>query len=314
MTGLRTLSIFLLSLVVSISAQSQPVDSLVANLPVVAEFEEASAMDIDPVGIIYVADAGRHGIVKIDRDGEKRTFGGPGESEGQFDGPADIDVTNGLVLVVADAGNGRIQRFSREFLFLESLGVGDVEDDGGDLFGAEPAYRQRERDVDDFATGRPIALITTSDNEMYAIDESANVVLKWDNNRNIEQVIGDYNQGDGALIEPVSLALGKDGTLFVADRGVEAIVVYDAFGGFVRTMAEGLCEDVQSVKVHEDLIFIALTDKLLIYEIHGMPNKVIELELGTPLVDIGIVDNDVYILSRSELSKSQGLLSYVLAN
>ena len=68
-----------------------------SNLVVVAEFEEAAAMDVDPAGIIYVADAGRHGIVKIDQNGDQSIFGGPGESEGQFDGPADIDVTNGLV-------------------------------------------------------------------------------------------------------------------------------------------------------------------------------------------------------------------------
>ncbi|MFK7843874.1 MAG: NHL repeat-containing protein [Rhodothermales bacterium] len=288
------------------SSIAQPIDTLITSVQELVRFEEAAALDIDPAGRLYVVDKGTHSVHQLTSTGDLiNQFGGPGDGEGQFDSPADIDVTNGLVLVLADAGNGRIQRFSRDFLFLESLAVEDASTENRDAFGSEPAYRQREQGLSGFGAGRPVGVITSSDNEMYAIDELSNVVVKWDNNRNIVQYIGAYDQGAGSLIEPVSLALDAQGALFVADRAHEAIMVYDAFGGFDRKIAEGLCANVQAVLVHRDQLYIVLEEKVLQYQTRGLLENTYGFELKNDLVDVAFFNNNMYLLT----TKSLGLVA-----
>jgi len=293
------------SLGINPGAFAQPIDVRLSDLQLLARFEEAVALDVDPAGQLYVVDRGRHSIYKLSPEGEKlQEYGGPGQGEGQFDSPADIDATNGLVLVVADAGNGRIQRFSREFLFLEMLPVGAFDARRNDAFGGEPVYRQRTQDLVGSGEGRPIDVITSSNNDMYAIDEVENVVIKWDKNRNLEQYIGAYDQGAGRLTEPAALALGEDGTLFVGDRKEEAVFLYDAYGGFIRTMAEGLCAEVQSLFTSGEQLYIVLPDKMLHYQTSGMLENTIGVDTDTPLVDAAFLGDSWLLLTQKGLFRA----------
>ena len=282
-------------------ATAQPVDTTLTAFEAIASFDEAAALAIDPAGMIYVVDRGRHHIRVLSPDGRPRhTFGGPGRTEGQFDEPADIDPTNGLVLVVADAGNGRIQRFSREFLFLEALPVRA----GPDRLTSGPHYRQREQDVVGAAPGRPIAVRTSPDNATYAIDASENVVLKWDVDRNLEFVIGAYDQGEGALVEPVDLAV-EAGALYVADRGRAAVLVYDAFGGYDRSMADGLCRDARALALAGEGLVVALGDRLLWFHKRGRLERVVALELPEEVVDVAYGGPVLYVLGPKTLYRTR---------
>ncbi len=284
---------------------AQPVDGTIERLQPIASFDEAVALDIDPTGVVYVVDAGAHALLRLEPDGTRiQQLGGPGEGEGQFDTPADIDVTNGLVLIVADAANGRVQRFSREFLFLESLTVDAGASEQQDVFGSEPAYRQQSRDLDEAGTGRPIGLVTADDNSMYILDEVENVVQLWDPQRNFVRSIGAYDQGDGSLVEPVALALSEAGSVFVADRGREAVVVYDAFGGFDRTMADGLAKDAQALFISDGLLLLVLPEKLLVYQARGLLEKTLKVNLGMEIKDVAIHNEDLYLLSEQGLYKT----------
>ncbi|MEM8484692.1 MAG: NHL repeat-containing protein [Bacteroidota bacterium] len=289
------------------SAVAQPVDQeiRVQDLEAVAFFEEAVAVDIDPAGVVYVVDAGAHHIAKISAEGKVlQHLGGPGEGEGQFDTPADVDVTNGLVLVVADAANGRVQRFSREFLFLESLNIDDDANARQDVYGSEPSYRQQAQDGNNIGSGRPISLITADDNAMYVVDEVENAIQMWDAQRNFVRQIGAYDQGEGSLIEPVAVALSDAGGLFIADRGRNAIVVYDAFGGFDRTMADGLIANAESLFILNDLLLVILHDRLLVYQSRGLLESTIAIALDEPLRDAAIHNGVLYLLGEKTLFKT----------
>lgn len=271
------------------------------ELTLLAVFDEATSLDIDPAGLIYVVDQGAHNILQLDASGVLlQTFGGPGDGEGQFDSPADIDATNGLVLVIADAGNGRIQRFSREFLFLESLPLGDFQSESQIAQGNAPGYRQRIQELSGFGSGRPIAVVTSRDNDMYAIDETSALVAKWDQNRNIEQYIGAFDQGDGSLMDPVAMALNQQ-ALYVLDRGHDAIMVYDAFGGFDRTMAEGRCQDARALHLSDELLFVVKDEVLLGYESTGMPVSEWTFEIEEFLVDVAMRGDRLYVLTEQKL-------------
>ena len=290
--------IFLLPLT---KALSQPIDERVTDFDRLATFDEAAALAVDPSGVIYVVDRGSNSIKILKSTGSvDRELGGPGAGEGQFYGPADIDPTNGLVLVVADAGNGRIQRFSSEFLFLESLPVNGISEASQ---GRRPHYRQREQDLIEGSGGQPIAVRTSQNNTMYAIDAAENVVLKWDVDRNLEYAIGAYDQGQGALLEPAAIALEAT-ALYVADRGHEAIFVYDAFGGFDRSMAEGLCGDARALELVDEWLVLALSDRLLWYQKRGRLERVISLDLPEDIVDIAFWGNALYVLGVKTLYRT----------
>ena len=291
------------------SAGAQPAeqasDMVVSDLVAIATFEEAVSLDIDPAGTLYVVDAGSHSIMQLTPEGEvMQQLGGPGDGEGQFDSPADIDVTNGLVLVVADAGNGRIQRFSREFLFLESLPLHAAAYKRQDAFGGEPAYRQQTETGNNTGTGRPIALITADDNTMYVVDEVNNAVLAWDAQRNFLREIGAYDQGDGSLFAPVAATLSDTGSLFVVDQGRGAVVVYDAFGGFDRLMAAGMAEDAKAITTHGAWLLLVRPQKLVVFQTRGLLEQSLVFEIGEPMQDAAVFGETLYILGTSTLYRT----------
>ena len=283
------------------NTRGQQADTVLSSFDAVGNFENAKAIESSPTGAIYVVDEAASAIHEFDESGVfLRKHGGPGFSEGQFDGPLDIDPTNGLVLIVADAGNGRIQRFSREFLFLESLDVGDYSDSNVQSFPDQPRYRQNEQSGLS-GTGQPIAVATTSKNEMYVIDASRKVVLRWDQDRNLTQIIGDYDDGDGALMDPIALEVGPDGTLFVLDLGLGSVQTYDAFGGYLYSFGHKELNDAVAIENTGDYVLVAYTDKIFVYNERGLLGSVVDLDLPEPLTGLHYNGMQLYILSATKL-------------
>lgn len=279
---------------------------MLANFDAVASFEEARSIAASPDGLMYVVDAGSSTIHQFDQSGtHMMELGGPGAEAGQFDEPWEIDPTNGLILVVADAGNGRIQRFSREFLFLEALPVG--RDDRADAFSPSGGPKYRQANTDGLGgDGRPVAVRTTSDNRMFAIDAEEQVVVEWDPDRNITRVIGQFNEGDGALMNPVSLEIGSNGSLFVLDADQVAVKVYDAFGGYIRDLGSGLVADAARIKRIGSALVILLPSELLVFHERGMLEYRIEVTVDDPLVDILYNDERLYLLTSKALVRCPG--------
>lgn len=279
---------------------AQPTDTLQASAQLLARFDEARRVAVDPAGKLYVADTGRDGVVRLRPDGGiEAILGGPGAGEGQFDDPMDVDPTNGLVLIVADAGNGRLQRFSRDFLFLEALPVpaarGLVQGRARSL-----SYRPDDSEVDDPAEGRPIAVVSTASNETFAIDELQGQVLLWDAARRLVDVIGGFGAGVGRLIQPVALA-ADDRALYVADQGHDAVLVYDLKGQYMTTFAAGQARDVQSVAVAQEEVWIVLPELLLVYDQQGRLLRRVRVLVDEPLQDVAVRGEQIWVLTATAL-------------
>ncbi len=298
--------LFILTLFEIGTLYAQQADTTVSEFEHIAVFKDAISIAASPRGLIYVVDRGSSSIHEFDQKAEYlRELGGPGAAAGQFDEPMDIDPTNGLILVVADAGNGRIQRFSHEFLFLESLTLGDFDRNNGASFSGQPRYRQDE-DAERIGSGRPVAVLTSPDNRMYAIDAEERVIVEWDQDRNITQVIGEYSQGEGALLNPVSFELGSDGSLFVLDKDIEAIRVYDSLGGYLRVMGVGQLGDASFIEGVENMIIGGLPGKLLVYQERGLLERTIELDLQDPVVDLLYERGRLFLLTERALLRYEG--------
>jgi hypothetical protein len=267
----------------------------------IASFEEARALARDGRGYLYVVDAGANAVVQLQPDGTiLRTLGGSGTAPGAFYDPLDIDPTNGLVLVVADAGNGRLQRFSRQFVPLEVLPVVRVDRYVPEQAG-QPIYSLGERGEVGTPDGRPIAVITNAADETFAIDAAQGLVLKWDRQRRLERAIGGYDAGEGTLSDPVALAIDVQ-YLYVADRAEAGVAVYDHLGAFVRWIGRGRLEDVRALTITEGQLWCVLPERLRIYDPGGRIMHDLPVDAEQPLEDVSVTAEVIFVLTARHLS------------
>lgn len=263
-----------------------------------ARFGEAQALSVDPLGRLYVADAGRDVVVVLDEDGAvQEELGGSGTRAGEFDTPSDVDPTNGHTLLVADTRNGRIQRFSAERQYLEAVPVGEPSD-------SEDARRVFDDGRDGAAVqgrGRPIAVASNSGDETYVLDERDAVVLKWDDRRQPERIVGGLASQDATLRAPVALALDGSRRLYVADAEQAAVFAYDGFGTFIERLPLPAVPDVRALTMHQGTLWIVCSERVLVWNraTESLTEHAVDLE--APLVDAARVEDRLYLLTSSRL-------------
>mgnify|MGYP006279603761 CR=1 FL=1 len=266
---------------------------------VLARFQEAAALDVDPRGRLYVADAGRDVVQILDAEGTVHaTLGQSGTRAGEFDDPVDLDATNGQTLLVADAGNGRIQRFSSEWQYLEALPVGST-------FGGEWGQRAFDDGRDGSTVqgqGRPLAVASSDGDETFVIDGRDGVVVKFDAQRRAERIIGS-GMGGGGLQEPVALALDGARRLYVADAEQEAVLAYDLFGTFIERVATPSLPGIRAVSVHRERLWIVCPDRVMIWDPETESTTEHSISLEAPLVDVARQGDDLFLLTSKEMSR-----------
>ena len=263
-----------------------------------APFREARAMAVDPTGQLYVADAGRDLVRIFDASGaEVAALGSSGIRAGEFDGPSDLDPTNGQTLLVADAGNGRVQRFSAERQYLEAVPVGasfgtpeqrvfDDGRDGGDVQG----------------DGRPIAVVSTDGDETYVIDARDASVLTFDAQRRPERVIAPPSR----LRRPVALALGDNRRLYVADAEQRAVYAYDRFGSFLRTLPLPDLPPPRALTVVQGRLWVVCADRIVVWDPQASDVQVRPVALDADLVDAARWTDALYLLTERRLVRRPG--------
>lgn len=268
-------------------------DTLHVATPVSSHiFKEAVDVSIDDLANLYVVDRGAHAIVKIPEDGSTPlVFGGPGSRGGQFYEPADLDPTTGFLFIVADAGNGRLQRLGTDFVYLESLAT----------FGDAPGPIVRRsgdnaRDLlDDIV---PIAVSTTPDGSIYAIDGQGKRLLRWNKNR---QLVGATNLlfEDASLAEPVDMATSSD-KVYILDAGLNVITAYDYLGNRLGHFATGLVNPRSLVTVGKG---IAVLDgqRLMVLSAAGETLGALILQVGLDVVDFELHRNRLFLLTNERL-------------
>lgn len=267
----------------------------VAPGTVLAEFEDARALAVDPVGRLYVADAGRDVVAVLDRTGARRmVLGGSGTRAGEFDVPSDVDPTNGQLILVADTYNGRVQRFSEEGQYLESLPVGRTDRFGSSTWDVE------ERRTGDLVRGdgRPVAVAQDDEGTLFVLDEHTRRLLMWNDlgrSGRIREV------GDDRLQDPVALAVGGAQRLYVADAGHGTVFVYDTFGTFRRRVPLPALPTVRALAVHRGRLHIVCAERVLVWARGKGVVAEHPVDLPEPLVDVALQKNDVYLLTPKRL-------------
>ena len=180
-----------------------------------ASFHTPSALALDDEGNLYVADTGNHRVRKVTKEGLVTTLagsGGPGHADGPalagalFDTPCAVAVDKEGNLYVADTGNNRLRKLSKDGQ-VTTLAVTSRQPDGpppGEL-------------------SRPAGLALTHDGFLYVAELGGGRVVQVAPDLTARAVAGRGSGfADGAghearFNQPAGLALTRGGALLVAD-------------------------------------------------------------------------------------------------
>jgi DNA-binding beta-propeller fold protein YncE len=267
---------------------------------VLAEYGDAQALAVDPRGRLYVADAARDVVEVLGPRGQRKmVLGGSGTRPGEFDLPSDVDPTNGQLILVADAYNGRIQRFSEEGQYLESLPIGQLDRGGSDGW----TFQDEQDGGSVQGDGRPMAVARDDEGTIFVLDAATRRLLTWSDLGRSGQI---SQAGGGRLQDPVALAVGNGQRVYVADAGKEAVLVYDSFGTFLRRLTLPSLPTIRALTVHRGRLYIVCAERVLVWERRDGLLAEHAVTLKEPLVDAALRGDGLYFLTPTRLLRRAG--------
>ena len=209
--------------------------------------------------------------------------GGRGTGKGEFDSPAAIAVDpNGNVLV-ADTGNGRVEKFSPNGAFVTSIAQlaepnGIAIDHAGNIYVAEIGSKHRIEklapdgrfiaEVKDPERGfyGPRRIAIGPDDSIYVVDSGNNRIVKFNPDGQVLARWGSEGSADGQFkgISSVTVDPGNN-KVYVADPLNRRIQVFDPSGKFLTKWS--IPEWGQTLGL-EDLVVDSQTGRLYASSVH----------------------------------------------
>lgn len=203
--------------------------------------------------LMYVSDAGNFRIQALNLDGGFQfAFGSQGTGNGQFGGPlipaagpAGDDLL-GQAIVVADPGNFRVQRFSRNGAFLNA-------------FGSQGTGPGQFQSLYWIAVDTPLA-------QVYATDNVLNRVSVFQQNGTFLFSFGGTGTGPGQFDGPKGIAVapalpgfggfGQAGGVFVVDAGNKRVQVF-AGSQFVRQWSAPFVDPEEILIDNRGIVYVS---------------------------------------------------------
>jgi DNA-binding beta-propeller fold protein YncE len=183
--------------------------------------------------------------------------GGHGNGKGQFDSPRGIAIDAAGNIFVADTGNGRIEKFSPDGVFISSIATtgrgigrpgepnGITIDPAGNIYVAEARNHRVLKLAPD---GRVVAewkgpppgfygprrIAIGPDDSIYVVDQGRTRIVKFNPDGQVLTTWGTAGSGNGQFNDHTSVAVdGITGKVYVADPRNRRIQVFDSNGRFL---------------------------------------------------------------------------------
>ena len=207
-------------------------EGFVDGLGTAAAFNTPSAIALDHLGNLYVADTGNHAIRRIAPDGAVTTLAGngsPGYLDGigraaQFNGPVGIAVDDAGIVYVADTYNDRIRRIAQDGTVTTLAGTGKPN-----LFDGPGTAA---------AFDTPSALAVDHDGNLYIADTGNNAVRRLRPDGTVDTLaLPPEAERRPPLRRPVGLAVTRDGYLYIVASAGGRILQMTPTGEF-RPLAD----------------------------------------------------------------------------
>ncbi|MCH8525295.1 MAG: hypothetical protein LAT52_12160 [Balneolales bacterium] len=234
---------------------------------VAGNFSRISDLFVAASGTMYVADAGRHHIIRLNATGERLdSLGGRGVGNVQFDNPTHIDAGNELKIYVSDVGNQRISMFDRRWQPLGFLDLTPGRYEPGALvqtpqgeviFWDQEGQRLRkvraDAQPDQFyqpdvseVEHAPVALLQL-ESTLWLVDGTAGVVHRFGmNGRRLGFIHVGAEMSDGAVNKGEVLLLTPQGLLRMR-----------ASGEIIHLYVFGSDKTYTRISVHENILYLA---------------------------------------------------------
>ena len=189
-----------------------------------ARFDTPSALAMDQLGSLYLADTGNHAIRRIARDGTVSTLAGDGLAgdadgrEARFNGPVGVAVDPRGRVIVADTYNDRIRAIGSDGTVSTIAGA------------AIPGYQDGSAAEALFDTPCGVA-----------VDDAGNIYVADTGNGAIRRIAADgvvstlLQDVDGVPLRPLGVAISADGAIYASDERGRVIEVRTDGGS--RTVA-----------------------------------------------------------------------------
>lgn len=192
-----------------------------------ATFEAPTTVRRDARGRLYVLEPTRHRLhVLSPNRAEQHTIGGLGTNAGQLRRPAGFDPTNGQALLLADTGNGRIQRLDASGRALEVLPIPYREET------LAPVYSPGGSNDVPTGSGRPRAVQSTSGSGLVVLESDAPAVWYLDRNRAVVRRLDGFDTRFRDW-RPQTLVRSVAGTLWVLEAEQSRVLITDALGSII---------------------------------------------------------------------------------
>jgi hypothetical protein len=191
-------------------------NSFDANSSKAGPLVNATAIDIDNSGNLYIVDRGKHRLIKFSPNGAIiNEVGGFGTAPEKFDDPRDVSSFSTLNVFVADFNNNRIVRFDRNLNFLSNL-----------TSQYDPPF--------DFE--QVLSVAVGSQYELFLLDNVEKKIVKFSRFSEPVEAFGGINEAYGQLLDPFQITLDSGKRLFVSDPGQNAIVIFDYLGNYLMNL------------------------------------------------------------------------------
>ena len=196
---------------------------------------------------VYLVDGGLNRVLYCDSTGALlKEVGGFGWESEQFDRPVDIWAKNSLDVFVADYNNSRIQRFDRNLNFITAIIGEEIEPETNKI-----AF--------------PVAIAWANFGDLFIIEQELNRIIQFDENGNVTLTFGDFDEGEGQLVEPVALCINDGNEIFVADKQRKAILKFDYYGNILQTIVIQSLLNPKSLCLINDHLVLLDGQKNLLY-------------------------------------------------